>query len=120
MPLGRQLEQRYLREVQGLPADTQALLLAAAADPAGDPSLLQEADALGCVEPVSWGYRDLVTLVGELAGLTGPASPQPPKAFTVPPGLGPGTELNVIASIPAGFEGPGTPALTATLTLTTH
>jgi hypothetical protein len=41
-------------------------------------------------------------------------------AFTVPPGLAPGTQLNVVASIPAGFEGPGTPALTATLTLTTH
>ena len=40
VPLGRQLEQRYLREVQGLPADTQSLLLAAAADPTGDPRLL--------------------------------------------------------------------------------
>ncbi len=43
VPLGHQLEQRYLREVQGLPADTQALLLAAAADPTGDPSLLWQA-----------------------------------------------------------------------------
>ncbi len=43
VPLGRQLEQRYLREVQGLPADTQALLLAAAADPTGDPRLLGQA-----------------------------------------------------------------------------
>lgn len=43
VPLGRQLEQRYLREVQGLPADTQSLLLAAAADPTGDPSLLWQA-----------------------------------------------------------------------------
>jgi len=40
VPLGRRLEQRYLREVQGLPADTQSLLLAAAADPTGDPGLL--------------------------------------------------------------------------------
>jgi anti-sigma factor RsiW len=39
--------------------------------------------------------------------------------FTVPPGLAPGTELHVVASIPAGFEAPGSPALTATLTLTT-
>ena len=43
VPLGRQLEQRYLREVQGLPADTQSLLLAAAADPTGDPRLLWQA-----------------------------------------------------------------------------
>ncbi len=43
IPLGRQLERRFLREVQGLPADTQALLLAAAADPTGDPGLLWQA-----------------------------------------------------------------------------
>jgi DNA-binding CsgD family transcriptional regulator len=43
VPLGRQLEQRYLREVRGLPADTQSLLLAAAADPTGDPGLLWQA-----------------------------------------------------------------------------
>jgi len=43
VPLGHQLEQRYLREVQGLPADTQSLLLAAAADPTGDPGLLWQA-----------------------------------------------------------------------------
>jgi hypothetical protein len=43
VPLGHQLEQRYLREVQGLPADTQSLLLASAADPTGDPSLLWQA-----------------------------------------------------------------------------
>jgi hypothetical protein len=39
--------------------------------------------------------------------------------FSVPSGLAPGTELHVVASIPAGFEAPGSPALTATLTLTT-
>jgi len=43
VPLGHKLEQRYLREVQGLPADTQALLLTAAADPTGDPGLLWQA-----------------------------------------------------------------------------
>jgi DNA-binding CsgD family transcriptional regulator len=43
LPTGRQLEQRYLREVWGLPADTQSLLLAAAADPTGDPRLLWRA-----------------------------------------------------------------------------
>ena len=43
VPLGRRLEQRYLREVRELPAATQSLLLAAAADPTGDPGLLVRA-----------------------------------------------------------------------------
>jgi DNA-binding CsgD family transcriptional regulator len=43
VPLGRQLEQRYLREIRELPADAQSLLLAAAADPTGDPGLLAQA-----------------------------------------------------------------------------
>jgi hypothetical protein len=54
------------------------------------------------------------------ASLHGSAGAAPLLAFIVPEGLTPGTELQVVASIPAGFEGPGTPALTATLTLTTH
>jgi acetyl-CoA C-acetyltransferase len=57
----------------------------AAAD-AGDPGLIQEADVLACVEPVSWGYEDLGARVGHLAGVTGPASPQPPLTLGVPPG----------------------------------
>ena len=40
VPLSRRLEQRYLREIGELPAATQSLLLAAAADPTGDPGLL--------------------------------------------------------------------------------
>jgi hypothetical protein len=52
--------------------------------------------------------------------LHGSSGTAPLLAFMVPEGLAPGTELQVVASIPAGFEGPGTPALTATLTLTTH
>jgi Putative zinc-finger len=54
------------------------------------------------------------------AALHQPTSSAPLLTFTVPPGLAPGTELHVVASIPAGFEGPGTPALTATLTLVTR
>ena len=37
LPLGRQLELRYLQETRALPSDTQTLLLAAAADPTGEP-----------------------------------------------------------------------------------
>lgn len=40
-------------------------------------------------------------------------------AFNVPSGLAAGTEIHVTATIPAGYTGPGSPALTAELTLTT-
>jgi hypothetical protein len=43
VPIGRQLEQRYLREVRDLPVSTRTLLLAAAADPTGDPRRLWQA-----------------------------------------------------------------------------
>ena len=42
LPMGSLLQQRFLRQVRALPADTQALLLAAA-DPSGDPALLWRA-----------------------------------------------------------------------------
>jgi hypothetical protein len=54
------------------------------------------------------------------APLTGSTGAAPLLAFTVPSNLAAGTQLHVIASIPAGFEGPNSPALTATLTLTTR
>jgi DNA-binding CsgD family transcriptional regulator len=48
VPVGRALEQLYLRDVSALPADTQILLLTAAADATGDPALLWRAgDELG-------------------------------------------------------------------------
>src|SRR5215510_4920146 len=40
---GGQLEQLYLARVRALPADTQTLLLVAAADPTGDPGLVHQA-----------------------------------------------------------------------------
>ena len=43
LPMGSLLQQRFLRQVRALPADTQALLLLAAADPSGDPALLWRA-----------------------------------------------------------------------------
>jgi hypothetical protein len=44
----------------------------------------------------------------------------PLLSFSVPAGLAPGTELHIVASVPAGYGGPGSPPLTATLILTTH
>ena len=43
LPVGASLQARYLRQIRSMPADTQVLLLAAAADPTGDPALLWRA-----------------------------------------------------------------------------
>jgi DNA-binding CsgD family transcriptional regulator len=40
LPAGGSLQARYLRQIRSMPAGTQVLLLAAAADPTGDPALL--------------------------------------------------------------------------------
>lgn len=45
-PLSSQLEQSYLRRVQALPAETQRLLVTAAAEPVGDVTLLRRAAEL--------------------------------------------------------------------------
>lgn len=47
-------------------------------------------------------------------------SPGPFLTFLVPAGLAPGTELHVLATVPAGYTAPGSLALTAQLTLTTR
>ncbi|HXM70182.1 MAG TPA: zf-HC2 domain-containing protein [Thermoanaerobaculia bacterium] len=44
----------------------------------------------------------------------------PLLTFQVPAGLAHGTEIHVTATIPAGYTGPGSPPLTAELTLTTR
>jgi hypothetical protein len=43
LPLGRQLEERFLRQVLALPAETQTLLLLAAASQSADPALFRRA-----------------------------------------------------------------------------
>ncbi len=43
LPVGASLQARYLRQIRSMPAETQVLLLAAAADPTGDPALLWRA-----------------------------------------------------------------------------
>jgi anti-sigma factor RsiW len=57
---------------------------------------------------------------GSSTGLTyGGLGSGPLLSFKVPAGLAPGTELQVTATIPAGYTGLGSPQLTAVLTLTT-
>jgi DNA-binding CsgD family transcriptional regulator len=48
LPLSNRIEESFVRRLDGLPTETQLLLLLAAAEPAGDPSLLRRAaDRLG-------------------------------------------------------------------------
>lgn len=49
-----------------------------------------------------------------------PSTAGPLLSFQVPAGLAPGTELRVVATIPAGYTGSNSPPLTAELTLTTR
>jgi hypothetical protein len=49
-----------------------------------------------------------------------PTTTGPLLSFQVPAGLAPGTEVRVVATIPAGYTGSNSPPLTAELTLTTR
>lgn len=51
----------------------------------------------------------------QVSGATGPL-----LTFQVPAGLAPGTQLHVLATVPAGYLSPGSLPLTAQLTLTTR
>lgn len=46
LPIGRKLEQRYLRQVRALPADTQMLLLLLAADSSADEAVVRQAGSV--------------------------------------------------------------------------
>ncbi|MEW2120778.1 LuxR C-terminal-related transcriptional regulator [Streptomyces sp. NPDC005474] len=80
LPLGRQLQARYLRQSRALPLPTQTLLLVIAADPTGDRALIWRA--------VTW--LDGTGGTGELADLATPAVAagllllQPAPAFRHP------------------------------------
>ncbi len=56
---------------------------------------------------------------GQPAPLPATATTGPLFTFQVPAGLAPGTEVHVVATVPAGYAGPTSPQLTAELTLTT-
>lgn len=69
VPLGRELGQRYRQEILELRPDTQTLLLAAAADPTGDPALLWRAgQELGFTAEAAAAAeaRQLVTIRGSV------------------------------------------------------
>src|SRR6202035_5301479 len=57
LPAGGSLQARYLRQISSMPAETQVLLLAAAADPTGDPALLWRAGELQPEPPEPPGRR---------------------------------------------------------------
>jgi DNA-binding CsgD family transcriptional regulator len=61
------VEERFLQQIQSLPADTQRLLLAAAAEPLGDVALLWRAAALLGIGPDAAGPAETAGLV-ELGG----------------------------------------------------
>ncbi len=71
----------------------------------------------GAVQPVPQAAG---TSDGASGSVPGSGSNGPLLSFQVPAGLAPGTELRVIATVPAGATGPNSPALTAELTLTIH
>jgi anti-sigma factor RsiW len=82
---------------------------------------IEVGDARLSVVPSAAGGKEVATP----AAANGEPAPQAqsPAAllqFTVPAGYPPGTQIRVVATIPAGYEGLGAQPLTATLTLTTR
>ncbi len=65
-------------------------------------------------------YEVPVPVGANAAGIPAASTSGSLVTFTVPAGLAPGTVIHVEATIPAGFVTVGSPALTATLTLTTR
>jgi DNA-binding CsgD family transcriptional regulator len=62
-PLASQIEQTFLRRIQSLPTATQRLLLAAAAEPVGDVSLLRRVAELLAIEPGAAAVAEAAGLV---------------------------------------------------------
>ncbi len=75
-------------------------------------------DVLPAVETP--GAEGLGVIDGSYGYVVSPRTSGPLLTFKVPAGLVPGTELLVVASIPAGYTGLNSPPLTAELTLTTR
>jgi AAA ATPase domain len=67
LPVGPSLQARFLRRVRRLPAATQTLLLAVAADPTGDPALLWRAGEL-----LGFGIADAAPAEGQELVTFGP------------------------------------------------
>ena len=78
--------------------------------------------ALFAIPPVATpGVGSSGSSSGDFGGPVPNASGSGPLVtFTVPAGLAPGTLIHVQAVVPAGFDASGSPALTATLTITTR
>ncbi len=69
---------------------------------AGDQTELRHSiEALACVDPISWGYEDLVGATARFAGISqnGSASAEPMRSFSWPPGgNSPGELLHEVAN----------------------
>src|SRR4051794_22790151 len=106
LPLSGRLERHYLEEVHRLPADSQLLLLVAAADSSRDPAVVwRAADELG-IGPDAAGPID----AGDLVSLTSRVEVRHPLIRSaVYSGAGPGARRQVHAALAAVSDGRSDP-----------